>query len=122
MQGIKADKFASMFAVKDPFLLQESRTEQICQGLRASTAVESFPASDGRVTECYFTLFGQEAVFQTLLNESTLLRSVLTKKKLLPKRIFPQYVPTAMKVSFLFHSTAFVSSCMQKRRLHAIRH
>lgn len=116
------DSSASIFAIKDSVLLCKAGTKQICEVLRASTARLVYGASDGPVSEPFFTLSGQKAASPTFLNESTFLQSIPTSKKEAARKMLPQFLPTTTQALVPFHSTAQVSNCIQVRRHHEKLH
>lgn len=122
MRSHKTDGRAFIFEITDPALLREARPEPVRQAQRASKVVQHYGGRDGGVSESFFTLIGQRSVSPTLLRGKTLLQSVFTKRRKVVKNIPSQYVPAATEALLLFHGNAYVSGCLQERRLHAKVH
>lgn len=57
MRGRKKRNFTSTFALTAPPVLRATGTRQVCQILRASTALQSYAASDMLVAQWFFRLF-----------------------------------------------------------------
>lgn len=102
LQSRQAHTSATVFAVTDDFLVREARTQQIRQNLRASTAVQTYVASDAHIAQWFSTLFRKKHRYRIFLNEKTFLQSFLARKKAVVKASLPQYAPTATKVLLLF--------------------
>lgn len=81
MQGRKLDRFTFIFATTDPSLHCKARAEEIRQVLKASTALKSFAASDGRLCEFCHALFEQTSSSLTFLNRNKFLKIFLKKEQ-----------------------------------------
>lgn len=102
MQGRDADSFASTSAVTNSPLLCESGTEQVGQVPEASTAGQASAASDGRVSEWFFTMLAQNAVSPTFSSGSSSLQCLLSRKGELQRAFFLNAFQQLRKRCFSF--------------------
>lgn len=96
LQRRKADRFATLSAVTDPSLICGGGVGQIRQDLRASMEMQTCAASDGRVSNCFFTLLEQKEVTAMLSNRGTFLQNFWTRRREAAKSTLLQFVPTTM--------------------------
>lgn len=117
-----SQKFRSFFAVADHPLLRKERTEQVRQTRKASTAVQTYAASDPRAARSFIALFREKAFCPLFVNEGMFLRSVLSQKKKAAKTDLSQFVPRTMEALLRLLGLGYVSSCIEERFLHETLH
>lgn len=75
----------------------------------------------GMFVSTFYTTRAESSLPDALEREK-LLQSVMKRKTEAPKSVFLPYISTAKEVLLPVHGTAYLSSCMQERRLHTKLH
>lgn len=108
----KKENLVFFFAVTASPLLREAGTEQICQTLRASTAVNMYVASDEGVCEWYFWVFRKKKVVGDLFERQHVSAGHFDKEEGVGKDGTSKSVPTIEQALLPSHEITHVNECI----------
>lgn len=121
MRSTKTQKLVAIFSIRDQTLLHKASTEQIRHDLEAQKVLQVYEDSNAHAARRFFKLFC-ETLYPTFYSNSTVMQSVLTKKKTAARSRLSQFAPVATERLLLFYGTSDVSSSTEECLLHASLH